>query len=144
MPVIQTHNTEHNLLPRFSPSTQQQLLTLWCWTLHLNSLQHDAENIEPYTNQWPRKCHFCDVRWQPCYIHHIIANLGYRFGWVVSFRLRPLYHLYPLNRKLGGAHSLSGCCLSVTMSDEIRLSFLYTNTKMHLVKCNKTWIIRHN
>jgi len=54
--VMWTHNTERNLFPRFSPMTQQQLLTLWCRTSHSNSLQCDAENINPFQSSFSANC----------------------------------------------------------------------------------------
>jgi hypothetical protein len=43
-----------------------------------------------------------------------IVNVGTRWSWVVNFTPRPLYPrctspLYPLNRRLGGLQSQSGC-----------------------------------
>jgi hypothetical protein len=45
---------------------------------------------------------------------HAFFDLGTRWRWVVSFRPRPLYHqgkspCYPLDRRLGGLQSRSGC-----------------------------------
>jgi len=96
--VISTHNMEHNLFPRFSPDTQQQLLTLWCWTLYLNSLQCDAENNECYIKQWSRKGHFWGVHWQPCYIYRMSQEEGTKLWesvpYVKIYRYNPK-HLYP-------------------------------------------------
>jgi hypothetical protein len=47
----------------------------------------------------------------------INPKLADRLRWMVSFRLSPIYHLYQLNRKLGGFRSVSGCCGSVCLSD---------------------------
>jgi len=38
-----------------------------------------------------------------------IRNLGTRWRWAVNFTPRPLYPQYPLDRKLGGPQSRSGC-----------------------------------
>jgi hypothetical protein len=71
----------------------------------------------------------------------ILLDLGTRWRWVISFTPQPLYpwgkrSWYPLDRRLGGPESLSGCCRE---EKNLFLVGIWTLAVSPVTQCYTSW-----